>query len=147
MVLRCLLYQSSTTCNLRFRIATALAHVSKMLLWAWRSKCLLEAHGTRNVTHRMVSTPSSCRSYDPNATCSALVRLWQAMPHRHTLRVCSDIACRSLRRLCRSSVLDASNRENFSKRQLKSFERLCFWSTQVIARQCILVQCHQTQPT
>ena len=74
-----------------------------MLLWACHGKLLLEAHRTRNVTHTMFSILSSCRRHDPNATCSALARLWHAMPDRQTLRVCSEIARRSLKRFCRSS--------------------------------------------
>ena len=148
MVLRCSLSNQAQppSCDSE---SPRLSHTSptRMLLWAWRSKHLLEAHGARNVTHTTVSTPSSCRRHAPNATCSVLVGLWQAMPHRQTLRVCSEIACRSLRCLCRSSVPDAANREKKFKRKLKSFQRLCFWSAQVIARRCILVQCHQTQPT
>ena len=102
---------------------------------------------TKRYTHTMVSTPSSCRRHDPNATCSALAGLWYTMPDRQTLPVCSEIVRRSLKRLCRSSFPDASCCENVSKRKLKSFEPSCFWLTQVIVRPSGPVHCHQTQPT
>ena len=41
----------------------------------------------------------------------------------------------------------ASCYENVSKFELKSFERLCFWLTQLIVRPSRPVHRHQTQPT
>ena len=110
-------YESDTACEPRFQIATVLAHVCKMLASACHDEHIFEAHGTPNVTHTMVSTPFLCRRCDPRSLCSALGHPLRTMPDRQTLRVCSQIVRRSLRRLCRSSFPDASNHVLTRKRK------------------------------
>ena len=61
--------ESDTACELRFQIATVLAHVCKMRASACHKEHILEAHGTPAVTHTQWFLRRSCAGNSIRARC------------------------------------------------------------------------------
>ena len=78
--------------SLDSKIATVLAHVCTISMFARHSKLFFETHKTPNATNTMVSAPPLGRKYNPYYICSALGRPSRTMSDRKTLRACGKIA-------------------------------------------------------